>query len=774
MPGIAEGLDDVVLKSLAAEREDRYQTAEELRQALSEVLNRHYSNCDVDRVAAFMREIFARELKLETQEYASFVRTDFSDVRVAAEGADTLSITDTMGLGETESVPLSDSDIHELEPRSPRRAWDQGPSQAALERAARERIDLVVGQRYRIERLLGVGGMGAVYEAKHLALGKNYALKILHDIYGRDPDIIDRFMREARAATQTGHPNIIDVTDIGTMETGDLYFVMELLEGTPLSSVVVQEGPLSVRRAVHIATQICRALGAAHEAGIIHRDLKSENVILTARGQDPDFVKVLDFGICRQVDATNSARTTPGMVMGSPDYMAPEQAAGVSATAASDVYALGIILFEMLAAQLPFQGRNAIDVLMQKAARGAPRLDTLRPELPVALGNVVARCLEREPALRIKSMRELEYELTRAVDGRATAVAAMIGLSPSRELTPDPSDPFLEPSAMAGASAGSESLGSALVSEPALPHPAAASQAGARMSEDDDPDTEVYAVQGEMSATVSATSFEPEEAAFGPRHRAWLMLRTGLLVTLGGVVVGSGMWLVTDDRASESEPGAAEPVPVPARRPVATPPAAKPRAVVPSVEPPAPAKILEDQPTQAPADLVESAKAALAREHWQEPANGSLALALANLALIDPGNEELAKLRRQAAKTLKPRGDKAFAAQRWEQAAASYRDLLRVWPEHDVRTDLVAALRKHGRQLRRRKSYEASLAVADELLNLQADDFSALRLRADSLAGLSRWEHATAAYREAMRVRPSNKDVRRAYWRARKRSKRGD
>ncbi|MEE9386762.1 MAG: serine/threonine-protein kinase [Nannocystaceae bacterium] len=766
VPGIPEGLDAVVQRALAPEREERYQTAEELRVSLSEILTRFYPSCDVDRVAGFMREIFARELKLETQEYAKFVRADLAKVRLSSRIADTLSIKDTLAIEDTQSMALSDSDIHELEPRARHTAWESGPSQASFERAATDRIDMVVGQRYRIDRLLGVGGMGAVYEATHLALGKSYALKILHDIYGRDPDIIDRFMREARSATQTGHPNIIDVTDIGTMESGDLYFVMELLEGTDLSDVIRQDGPLGVRRAVNIACQICRALGAAHDAGIIHRDLKSENVILTPRPQDPDFVKVLDFGICKQVDGTSSARTTPGMVMGSPDYMAPEQAAGLQAGAESDVYALGTILFEMLTARLPFRGRNAIDVLMQKAARVAELVTRYQSEIPSELAVVVARCLERDPAARISSMRQLEYELTRAMEGRASAVAAMIGLSiPDAEIDRSPGEVV--------------ALGSGVDPSSDL---------------DNDPNTEVYTVHGETSGRVAAEVLEREVDAYDMLRSRWKpALRAAGLVVAGGLVVAALLTDWGDAAGSSSEGshptdgprdgtpqlpsdegnGATEPTQsvVPALRNNAAVPGGS-EAKLPLAEDGVGAPDT-DAPVPGAAALVAEAKKALAAGHWQEPVAGSLAMVLAGLAMVDPGNEALSILRKQAAKKLQPLGDRAVRRKQWGEAVEAYRDLLRVWPEHEVRADLVAALRRYGWERRRGREYAASLTVADEVLNLEENDFLALKLRADSLAGLKRWEAATAAYRAAMRQRPKNKDVRRAYWHARKKSKGG-
>src|SRR5690606_17160295 len=288
--------------ALAVEREDRYQTAGDFKVALSEVLNRHYPSSDVDQVAAFMRDIFALEFKLESQDYASYTREDFSPIRAQAsiEQTDTLSISDAIdvrggakngrppakrtprrddsraasgvlssrrsageGAGEEDgsaSIELEEEDIVELK-TSQRSSWVEGPKTEELVAAASARVGSVVGKRYRVDRLLGVGGMGAVSVATHLALGKTYALKILHDVYGRDPDIIDRFMREALSAPQTGHPNITDVFDIGTVDDGNdasgvLYFVLQLLQGSDLGTVIRQSGPLAIRRAVHIGRQI--------------------------------------------------------------------------------------------------------------------------------------------------------------------------------------------------------------------------------------------------------------------------------------------------------------------------------------------------------------------------------------------------------------------------------------------------------------------------------------------------------------------------------------
>lgn len=777
VPGIPEGLDEVVLKALAVEREERYQTAGDFKVALSEVLNRHFPSSDVDSVAAFLRDIFSREYKHEALDYASYAREDFSPIRAqsSAQQADTLSISDAIDVrarqasgsagGETSSIQLDEGDIVELETTQARVGWADGPKTEDLEKAAQARVGTVVGQRYRIDRLLGVGGMGAVYAVTHLALGKTYALKVLHDVYGRDPDIIDRFVREARAATQTGHPNIIDVVDIGTMESGDLYFVMELLEGTDLGTVIRQSGPLAVRRAVHIGRQICRALAAAHEAGIVHRDLKSENVVLTVKTGDPDFVKVLDFGICKQIDAatTSSSQTSPGMVMGSPDYMAPEQAAGAPANVKSDIYALGTILFEMLTGRLPFTGRNAIDVLMKKGGGPAPDVRELRPDVPPPLADVVARALSRDLDQRPATMKGLEYELTRAIEGRASAVAAVMGL----QLGPD-DRPLDE-------QAASTSSGSALGGSGSSVSGLAASFGGSALSTSSEPmpvQPRIVTVHDQAAAREVAAkpSGQPRRA------RAWMFLALGAIVVLGVVAIAKPEWvgLGGDDEAE-----------APAERSEAEP---KPEAdeQKPLVEPPREPDLPRGDETggggtetgEAPAlsndpvDIVARAEKALEEQHWREPAAESLALELTNLALVDPGNEAVGRLRREAAKVLEPLGRKASKNKDWATAVAAWRDLMAVWPDHEeARHELVDALRWHARGQQLRGDYEGLLASADELLNLSPELFVALKYRADALAGLGRWEEAAPAYRAAMRVKPSNKDVKKGYWQARQKLK---
>jgi serine/threonine protein kinase len=304
-----------------------------------------------------------------------------------------------------------------------------------VDEAAAGTLD-IVGQilenRYRVEELIGEGGMGRVYLAEHVDIGKKFAVKVLHPVYGRMPDLVERFRREARAASKIGHPNIVDVTDSGTTDDGSVYFVMEHLQGVELASIIDREGAIDIRRALDISTQVCRALSAAHAAGIIHRDLKPENIFLTSREGTSDFVKVLDFGIAKSSEAEEARAkklTSPGMAMGTPEYMAPEQAAGKTADERCDVYALGAILYEMLTGQAPYQGDNFMEILTRKATTEPPPPRELRDEIPETLEALLMRAMARDPKDRPPSMEALEYELTKCFAGRGAAVANILGIS---------------------------------------------------------------------------------------------------------------------------------------------------------------------------------------------------------------------------------------------------------------------------------------------------------------------------------------------------------
>src|SRR5262245_37706595 len=235
--------------------------------------------------------------------------------------------------------------------------------------------DVLIGSKvgnYEVKQKLGEGGMGSVYLAVHPKIGKRVALKVLHNEFSSNDDVVSRFFNEAKAVNDIQHPNIVDVIDYGTMASPSgsgsvVYFIMEFLQGDSLAKVVLEQSPQSTERALSIALQVAHALGASHRHGIVHRDLKPDNIMLSQRRDGRDFVKVLDFGIAKLTgDQPGSRRTRTGIVMGTPAYMSPEQCEGRgNVDHRTDIYALGIVLYEMITGRVPFQGDGYGEILVQ-------------------------------------------------------------------------------------------------------------------------------------------------------------------------------------------------------------------------------------------------------------------------------------------------------------------------------------------------------------------------------------------------------------------------
>jgi eukaryotic-like serine/threonine-protein kinase len=287
------------------------------------------------------------------------------------------------------------------------------------------RVGEVVGEKYRLVRLLGEGGMGAVYEARHDVIGRRFAVKFLHAELAGHPEILARFRREAQAAGSLENENIAAVTDFGSAPDGAPYIVMEFLEGEDLAKTLARTGPLPIARAAHILIQVCRGLVAAHGRGIVHRDLKPENLLLQQRGDGGDLVKILDFGIAKlkSTEQRPEAATRTGITLGTPYYMPPEQARGQKELdERADIYALGVILFELLSAQKPHQGENYNAILYSILMGGAPRIEAFRPDLPPELANVVHRAMAGEAKDRYQSVSELSQALA-PFTGRALTPA---------------------------------------------------------------------------------------------------------------------------------------------------------------------------------------------------------------------------------------------------------------------------------------------------------------------------------------------------------------
>ncbi|MGO9764414.1 MAG: protein kinase domain-containing protein [Myxococcaceae bacterium] len=272
----------------------------------------------------------------------------------------------------------------------------------------------VLGERYRIEEVIGQGGMGTVYRAQHLALGKTFAVKVLKAMHSARPDFVARFQREAVAASQIRHPGIVDVFDFGRAGEGSFYCVMEYLEGETLAARLARLGALPVAEAVRVGRDMARALSAAHTQGIFHRDIKPENVLLVPEAGGADTIKLVDFGIARLADpARDSRETGEGIILGTPQYMSPEQASGLAQDARADVYSLGVLLWELLAGAAPFRGASATHVLAAHLLEPAPRLPHSGPHGPIPrrLARLLARMMAKRPEDRPARMQDVVAEL---------------------------------------------------------------------------------------------------------------------------------------------------------------------------------------------------------------------------------------------------------------------------------------------------------------------------------------------------------------------------
>jgi serine/threonine protein kinase len=306
--------------------------------------------------------------------------------------------------------------------------------------------------KFRIERRLGAGAMGAVYAIDHELTHHRRALKLLHPNLCADPDLVRRFLNEASAAGRVGNPHLVETFDAGSLPTGEPYVVMELLEGEPLDVVLKRERFLDVGLAAEIVAQAAEGIDAAHGAGIIHRDLKPENLFVTSRDGAP-FVKILDFGVSKfaALSKDKQRQTRAGMIYGSPAYMSPEQLWGsADVDARSDVFALGVVLFESVAGVLPFDGPTLEALALRVAAGDSQSLESLRPDLPPGLADVVRRALAAAREDRLATARALAEALAPFRKPVACPTAAQLGhaktvasIPPLASNPPGASDPAL-------------------------------------------------------------------------------------------------------------------------------------------------------------------------------------------------------------------------------------------------------------------------------------------------------------------------------------------
>ncbi|MEK6408678.1 MAG: protein kinase [Acidobacteriota bacterium] len=279
-----------------------------------------------------------------------------------------------------------------------------------------EFVGILLDDKYRLEEKIGEGGMGTVYKATHVQMENSVAVKILHPHLASDNNAVERFRREARSAAQIRHRNAVAVTDFGvTRDAGIAYLVMEFLEGEDLRQKIKQKRRLDLEETLSILSQTCSAVSAAHLRGIIHRDLKPDNIWLTKTEKEVEHVKVLDFGIAKLKASTDAVSLTQGAIIGTPYYMSPEQCRGEELDSGSDVYSLGVILYEMLTGRVPFDGSNPLAVVLKHNTEHPRSLRELRPDIPEQVERVVLRALEKKREDRQTSAVQLAQEFEAAL-----------------------------------------------------------------------------------------------------------------------------------------------------------------------------------------------------------------------------------------------------------------------------------------------------------------------------------------------------------------------
>ncbi|HKO96708.1 MAG TPA: serine/threonine-protein kinase [Pyrinomonadaceae bacterium] len=296
----------------------------------------------------------------------------------------------------------------------------------ALEKTDDSLLGKTLAGKYRIDERLSEGGMGTVYRGTHVLMDKTVAVKVLRPSLAADEKIVARFSREARAASRINHPHALSVTDFGEDENGVVFLVMEYLSGQTLKQVIRSEGPMPLTRVVEIITQVGGALDEAHGQGVVHRDLKSDNIMLIT-ATSADYAKVLDFGIAKIKEAEGDydpGLTSPGLVIGTPQYMSPEQCSQApDIDARSDIYSLGVIIFEMLVGHVPFTGESPTVIMLKQMQQAPPSLAQERPDVPAAVETVVNRALEKRPEKRYETVSQLVEDLTIAAGMQSSAAS---------------------------------------------------------------------------------------------------------------------------------------------------------------------------------------------------------------------------------------------------------------------------------------------------------------------------------------------------------------
>lgn len=303
--------------------------------------------------------------------------------------------------------------------------------------------------KYRVDGFLKRGGMGAVYRGTHLMLNKPVAIKLIKPELVSSNDVVQRFLREARAAAHLSHPNIVTVHDLGQTADGMLYIAMELVDGSSLKEIIVSEGAWEPERALRLIKGVASALALAHRKGVVHRDLKPQNIMVSHDSDGNEFPKLLDFGIAKTFEPTSPALTSTGMVLGTPHYMSAEQAKGQPADRRSDLYALGVILYEMLVGKVPFDDTSIPQILIKHLSEPPKPPSAMGANIPKELEALVLRCLEKDPERRYQTAEELMV----ALDGIPDTAAMEVPAPTIAATEVDPSTRPARETTMAGAAA---------------------------------------------------------------------------------------------------------------------------------------------------------------------------------------------------------------------------------------------------------------------------------------------------------------------------------
>lgn len=429
--------------------------------------------------------------------------------------------------------------------------------------------------RYEVEKLLGDGGMGAVYKARHAMLNQHVAIKLLHAEFARRGDMLERFLREARAAATIGNPHIIRVHDCGATADGRPFLVMELLEGEGIETILRRERRLSPPRAVALVIQVLDGLEAAHAAGIIHRDMKPANVFVrrTPDPATPEFVTVLDFGISKMSDPSGAQQqiTQTGTMIGTPVYMAPEQIMSPKEVDRRvDIYATGVMLYEMLSGRLPYDGANTAELIVKACTMPPTPLLEVAPDVPHGLVAVVDQALAREPSQRFQTAAAFADALRRSLGGGHSLPTAPQG-------------------------SGAQGWAPTAVAMPVTAVPSMSTPAGVGMMTPQPVTSQPWPQQGpsNLAAPHAPTMHVPQQqpAASGSSTTKVVLIVLGVVVGLSVMCCGGTLLIgyFAADKATEPRHEGPEMTPIPA-----------PQSLVPTTPPPAPAPQLV--PTAPPAE----------------------------------------------------------------------------------------------------------------------------------------------------------------------------